>query len=40
MQTKLSFSDISSCGSSFELSIKLKFNIILNPFKEVDIVDK
>jgi len=40
MWTRLSFSDISSCQSSCELSIQKEFDVIANRFKEVDIRGK
>jgi len=40
MWTRLSFLDISSSESSSELSIQMKFDVILNRFKEVDIGGK
>ena len=40
MWTRLSFSDIFSGQSSFELSIQQEFDVIANQFKELDMGGK
>jgi len=40
MWTRLSFSNISSGQSSFELSIQQEFDVITNRFKELDMGEK